>query len=334
MKKYELVVFGDEWDVYQTAHRDWIDNPRVTYIASFRPQGLLGWIQRIQFNPRLNSVVSVPLKHKWCSCYLRGVNAKNACFLITERWLRMECGIRLLPYLRQHYPDSRIVCFTQDLIDTIIDHYSNRPIDVEYIKQYADLFISYDPVDAAKHHVKYHPTVYSPIQVSDVSEVYDLYFLGRDKGRLKTLVRICTEARRRGLCCLFLLLEVPEQQQIACEGIVYVDHPVAYQENLRYVAESRCVVELLQQEASSPTFRTWETIMLNKVLLTNNASIRKTAFYDARYISVFHDETDVDWESIVRGMAFPDGQNPFKDEISPQSLIAFIENELQIQIAL
>ena len=287
VRKYRLVVFGDDWDVYQAAHRDWIDNPNVTYISTFRPSGLLGLLQRIQFNPKLNNIVTIPLKHKWNPYYLRNVSEKKVCFLITEKWLRMESGIKLLPFLN---------C-------------------------------------AVKHHLVYHPTVYSPIHAHNFSNKYDLYFLGRDKGRLKTLISICSTAQRKGLRCLFILPEVPKSQRIPCEGIIYVDDPIDYQENLNHIAESRCIIEILQNEASSPTFRTWECIMFGRMLITNNQSLQTSVFYDSGYVSIFHDENDFDWKIVKRGSTFVSGQNPFITSISPNSLVSFIENKLQIQIA-
>ena len=334
MNKFKLVIFGDEWDVYQVAHKDWIEDPKITYIPTFRPKGVPGFLQRVQFNPRLNNMLSMPGKNLWNRYYLRHTDGQRVCFLITEHWLRMENGIKLLPFLRQHYPEGKIVCFTQDLIHTIKDHYSHKPIDVDYIKNYADALISYDKTDATKYGIFYHPTVFSPIQTEDgkQQEQYDLYFLGRDKGRLNTLVKIHDEASKRGLKCRFVLLEVPKAMQAQRDGIVYQPSTVSYAENLQGCAGCKCIIEMLQADACSPTFRTWETIMLNKKLLTNNASITKSELYDPRYISVFHDETDIDWDFIIAGPAFPDGENPHQKAIVPDALISFIENILKIQI--
>lgn len=335
MNKFKLVIFGSDWDVYQMAFRDLIDNPCVQYIPTFRPKGLLGALQRIHFNPRLNHLVEMPLRSLWNPYYLNGTGKGPVCFLILENWLRLETGIRLLPYLKSHYPDSRIVCFVQDLVDTIIDHYSSRPIDVDYVKNYADLFISYDASDAKKHGLEYHETVYSPIVAQDAGigkDKYDLFFLGRDKGRLDLLAKICREAGKRGLNCKFLLLDVPQNRRIACKGIDYVDFPIPYRKNLEYCQRSRCIVELLQHDASSPTFRTWETIAMNKKLLTNNVSVKGSRVYDERYISVFHDETDLDWNFVARQNSFGDSVNPYLDSIRPETLLEYMENKLNIKI--
>ncbi len=334
MDRFKFVVFGDHWDVCQFAHRDWIKDPKICYIPTYRPAGLLGQINRLHFNPRLNRILPLPLRPSWNAYYLRGIKDKNLCFLVTEHWLRVESSIQLLPYLRHHYPHSRIICFTQDMVDTIRDHYTRRPINLEYMRRYADLLISYDESDAKLHKMLYHPTVYSPIDMvmTDEQPIYDLYFLGRDKGRLIQLVDICHAAQKRGLRCHFILIEVPKAEQIPCDGITYLDVQLSYAENLRLCAQSRCIVEMLQHDASSATFRTWETIMLNRKLLTNSHAIRNSEVYDPCYISEFNSTEDIDWQFVQEDCDFPDGRNPFQQRIRPLSLINFIEKHLNIQI--
>lgn len=331
MDKNKLIIFGDNWDVYLTAYKDLIDDPRMTYIPTFRPKGLLGQLQRIQFNPKLNHIVSFPCKHLWTPYYLRHEKEKKCCFLIMEHWLRYESGLRLLPYLKKEYPEAKIVCFIQDLIETVKDQYTDKQIDINYIKQYADLLISYDEADAIKHGACYHPTVFSS-QAKVCQDIkYDLYFLGRDKGRLKTLIAIAKEAKNRNMTCRFVMLEVPQNDRIEFDGIVYSDKDVSYQENLDMAAESKCIIELLQQNASSPTFRTWEAIAQNRKLITNNQNIKASPFYNKNYISVFQNEHDLDWTFIENSDTYTES-NPYQEQISPIRLIEFMEEKLNIII--
>lgn len=332
MNKYKLVVFGNDWDVYQVAYKELIDNPHIIYIPTFRPKGLAGLLQRIQFNPKLNSIVAMPGKHLWNPYYVRGINDSRLCFFLQENWLRMECGIRLLPYLRSTYPQAKIVCFTQDIIETIRDFYSHRPLDVDYLKRYTDLLISYDRLDAQKYGILYHPTFYSGIECTAEQPQYDLFFLGRDKGRLPLLIRLSQEAERRNLKCKFLLIEVPKEERIVCPGITYIDSELSYSQNLELCSKSKCIVEILQHDASSPTFRTWEAIALNRRLLTNNVSLTQSEIYDKRYISTFRSISDIDWEFITGDQPFTEGKNPYEDKMKPEGMIRFIEEQLKITI--
>ena len=329
---FKLIILGTDWDVYEISYQELIENPHVTYITTFRPAGLLGQLQRIQFNPKLNHIISIPGKSWWNPYYLRNIQEKKLCILIMEKWLRHESGLRLLPYLKKHYPEARIVCFFQDLIGTLIDRYTNQQIDVNYIKRYADLLISYDEVDAKKYRISYHPTIFSPIIMPALEVCYDLYFLGRDKGRMNTLITISQEAKKRGLKCLFIMMEVPQKERVNIEGFVFADKPVPYMENLQYAAKSRCIIELLQQDAQSATYRTWEAIMLNKKLLTQNQQIKTCNIYDDRYISIFNTPDEINWNFISEESQFPNLENPYQKQISPYKLVEFIENKLNIKI--
>ena len=44
--------------------------------------------------------------------------------------------------------------------------------------------------------------------------------------------------------------------------------------NLAYAAKSKCILEIMQENADGYTPRLWEAIMLNKHLLTNNSAIK------------------------------------------------------------
>lgn len=332
MDKYKLIILGADWDVYEVSYQELIENPRVTYIPTFRPKGFLGQLQRIQFNPKLNHIISIPGKSWWNPYYFRNIKEKNLCFLILEKWLRHESATQLLPYLRKHYPEVKVVCFIQDLIGTIIDRYTLQQIDINYIKRYTDLLISYDQTDARRYGIAYHHTIFSSVKLAPQEIYYDLYFLGRDKGRLNTLVTIAHEAQKRKMKCHFIMMEVPQAERVEVEGIVYADEPIPYKENLLYAAKSGCLIELLQQDAQSATYRTWEAIMLNKKLLTQNQQIKADTIYDGKYVSVFKTPEDINWDFISERTQPYNWKNPYQEQISPQRLIEFIEDKLNIEI--
>lgn len=334
MKPHHLIVFGSDWDVYQYAFRDFIDNPAIDYIPTFRPEGWKGLIQRLHFNPKLNKIFHFPFKDAWTPGYLPPIpEGATPCFLILENWLRAESATHLLPYLRKHYKEAHIICFMQDLLPSIKDFYTGTIISVDYLKEYCNLVVTYDEKEAKEQGIAYFPTVFSPLELYPSSDepAVDLYFLGRDKGRLPMLAQICSEAAKRGLRCAFYLLEVPEEQRILQEGLFYISKPMPYLENLRHVANCQCVVELLQPEARSATFRLWEAIMLNRKLLTVNPQIKESAFYSPEYVATFTSANDVPWDFLTDGPAYKN-DNPYRESIRPSALLHFIEEKLGIMI--
>jgi hypothetical protein len=160
-----------------------------------------------------------------------------------------------------------------------------------------------------------------------------MYFLGRDKGRAVLLAELSKRAKEYNQTVNFLILEDEKEKPVPVDGLRYTNKGIPYEENLQNVARCNCIVELLQKNAASPTFRLWEAICFNKKLLTNNCSIKESPFYDSRYVSTFSSIEDIDWEFVknIAEPAFPD-QNPFCEQIKPASLIRFIETSLDIRI--
>lgn len=334
MKDYQLIVFGSAWDVYEHSFREMIDNPRCVYMRPFSAIGIKGYIQRVLFNPRWSHLIPLAWKTYWTSFYVQDLDKNGAyCFLILENWLRLERYTRLLPYLRDTFPNAHIVCYLQDLIERTCDLYTHQHIDIDLIKQQSDLVLSYDKNDVARYTLTYAPTVYSDIdtQYESISEKYALCFIGRDKGRLPLLVSICRRMTSLGKHCAFYVLQVPKDKQIVQNGIYYIDKPLSYEQNIQVIRQSKCLLELLQPKAQSETFRTWEAIIMNKKLLTNNTSIIQSAWYDPSYISIFEDEKDIDWQ-FVDSTVLPWAQNPYKALILPSNLVHNIENTLHIHI--
>lgn len=336
---HKLVVLGSDWDVYTHAFSDFIENEAICYIPTFRPSGISGAIQRLHLNPKLNRCIPLPGKGIWGWRIADKIRkeAKDApvCILILENWLRMESALQMLPKLRTSFPSAKIVCFAQDLVTRIDDMYTLQHTDTEYAKRYCDLFITFDTNDAKRYGIEYFPTVFSsPRNTSKASKgKYDMYFLGRDKGRAILLAELSKRARVYNLTTNFLILEDEKDKSVPVDGLRYTNKGITYEENLQNVAGCNCIVELLQKNAASPTFRLWEAICFNKKLLTNNCSIKESPFYDSRYVSTFSTMEDIDWEFVrhIAEPAFPD-KNPFGEQIKPASLIHFIETSLDIRI--
>ena len=331
--EYKLVVFGSAWDVYTHAFRDIIENPSCQYLTPFSQIGWRGYLQRFLFNPRWSKWIPAKWKTSWTKYYTSNLHDQHYCFVILENWLRIESNTQLLPYLHQSFPHAYIVCYLQDLLTRTIDQYTHEPISIDYLKQYTHLILSYDRNDVEKYHVHYAPTVYSPIALNAIkpAEACDLYFLGTDKGRLDLLVDICREMEKRSMTCQFYVIGLPKSKQIKQKGMYYPSHPLSYAQNIQHIAAANCVLELLQANAQSETFRTWECIMMNKKLLTNNDSIKDSAWYDKQYISTFNDLSDINWEFIASHKQ-PWTENPYKALITPNTLLEKIEQLLQIRI--
>ena len=223
-------------------------------------------------------------------------------------------------YLKIHFPDAKFVCFYQDLVEK---HPRAEPHKLHHL---FDLMLSYDKGDVEKYELTYHPTVFSNYPVeSDLSiPASDIYFVGVTKDRLSLILDTFYKLKGEGFDCNFYLSEVSSRNQIKEKGLNYIDR-MRYDENLKHVVRTKCLLEIIQSKAKGATVRTWEAIMYNKKLLTNNMSIADDFYYDNKYISLF-DKNGIDMNFLKQDNHFI---NPYRDDIGPNKLLDFISSSLK-----
>ena len=163
-----------------------------------------------------------------------------------------------LNYLRKKYPNAKLVLYMQDIIASL-PYY-----DIESYKKRFDLVLSYDKGDCERYNLEYYPTPFSKIDIAKLPEVdedIDVYFCGAGKTRYPEIFKAYIRCKNQELKCKFFLMGVPLDKRIDGEGLVY-DKRISYEMNLAYAAKSKCILEIMQENADGYTPRLWEAIML------------------------------------------------------------------------
>lgn len=159
-------------------------------------------------------------------------------------------------------------------------------------KQKFDLIITTDRKDARRYNIAFFPLFYSAIPVNQSMGIkYDCTFIGRDKGRGDLIKKIDAEIKKRGLTSYFRLRDGIDTKSSE-------EAWIPYDKILGIVSQSNCLVEVLQENQSGISLRTMEAVIFNKKLLTNNKDIINYPFYDERYIRVFSDINDIDFDFV------------------------------------
>lgn len=181
--------------------------------------------------------------------------------------------------------------------------------------------------ESKKYGILYHHTPMSKIkQIAHDNRLQsDVYFCGGAKQRYPEIHRIYQILTKQGLCCDFNLMWLPKGAE-KIEGITYRNSFITYEENLRHVVNTKCVLEISQDGASGFTPRMWDSIMYDKHLLTNIPIDETSEFYKKDNI---HDVSDVysgrikDW--IHHECTYP---VEMKEALSPLHWLNFIEQNL------
>ena len=333
--RYQLVILGHEWDLYKIAYSDILQNKSVTYIGGYKPKSkFFRFLYKVHLSPKINQYVNLPFKRLWNKYFLSNIDKEaKTVFLIFQNWLSIDNTIHTIDFLRDTYKKGRIVLFLQDIVASFKNMYDNTPIDILLYKEKCDIVITYDKNDSRKYGLLYHPTVFShkPLPIYEKFD-YDVFFIGKYKGRLDLLLDIYKRLSSYGLNCKFIVLNVPKEKQQMPEKIEYINHIIGYLEVLQYINRSKCILEILQPGAVGYTYRLWEAISYNKYLISNNQSLRGSDFYESKYISIFNTVNDIDVSFMKETETPYDNINPYSKDISPYNLVDFIDKRLNVRI--
>lgn len=322
---YNFTIFGYEIDYFGYMFADVIAQPNVEYIAdpvkAFCPSRILRGLYALHSNRYLNWRFKLPFLNFWHKYGFRDTfgDDRPKCFVFLMRWLKSE-NEYLFAEIKRSFPACKIVVYLEDLVKT-----GRSSLNFTIAEKYADLVISYDRGDAETYGYLYYPTFLSRpnLRRDDTIAESDICFCGAAKERYKEIVTAYDRLTELGYRCDFSVSRLSPGMP-RYQGIRYIKRLIPYGEYLQHVIKSKCILELMQNDATGYTLRTWEAILFDKILLTNNKAILSAPFFNPRQFIYFSDV-----EQLKDGLFQKEcPRNSYVDNLSPKLFLDFIATNL------
>ena len=233
-----------------------------------------------------------------------------------------------LSYLHKHYPHCKVVVMCRDLLRVHMDAYLKYQRGTGKVYDY---WMSYDKAECEKYGFRHFEQFESKIHIPISNEypIADVFFAGRAKDRLSRLVAMYDELTRQGMKCLFLIMSASEEIRVTRDGIRYIDDPITYSEMLRLTVNSKCLLDLNQSDCVGYTPRILEAIIYNKKLITDNASILNTKYYNPLHMQYIKTADDIDARFINDN---PDVDYHYNNDFSPLNILLQIDKMLSSEV--
>ena len=299
-------------------------HPQVrVYDFAFNGSFLRKKIFHLHMAYRINKRIDLPLKSIWFkSMYEQNFcNDLSKCFVfLGGNMVRYEGGF--ICYVHNRNPLNRVVVQHWDLISKKIDY------DYNIIKNKVDLAITYDRAEARKYGIHYfQETTYSKlVEVPSNSIIkQDVYFLGAAKDRLDKIFAVYKYLTTHGVKCKFMIAGVPMEKRISGNGLEYITG-ISYDENIRNVIESKCILEVIQGGSSDITLRVKEAIAYGRRLITNCPAEIKEYFNPTQLIQ-FDEISDIDTK--IAKASLPEDGFPPKLDMNPLKRLYDIQEQLE-----
>lgn len=226
----------------------------------------------------------------------------------------------LVHYFREKCKNCKLIFRFTDKISNGLGH--NFTQKIEKIKVQFDGVLVYSQEDAQQYGFTYHSVGYSVFNKSISSKkTYDVIFVGADKGRIEKIRQAYNIFNSAGLSCFFYVTQVKPEERMN-DGIVYADKPLSFCEYISYVMSSRCLYELVQEGSSGRTFRMMESIMYNKLLVTNCTEIETSGYNNPDYVQLYKDVAEINPSFVVDAPTQVDFH--YHGDFSPKLVLDFI----------
>lgn len=323
--KYLMVLQHGAMDEF--LYRDILKKENVHEFQVSAPDcnRLLYKIRRIHTSTIATKYFDPPFKTIWYKNALLKATDNDTC-LVFQMAAMIHVGSKTLEAVRKRRPGAKLVLL---LIDSVDAH----SLSMKYAKRFIfgfkwDLILSFDKGDCEKYGFTYMGySYYSKLDVNDDEPVdSDLYYIGavkNEEDRMQLLTKIYDKGTAEDVVCNFTLLT---QKETAPHGdIKLIDKGIPYSEVVKELNKANCILELIQEGQNNQTARYMEAVCYNKKLLTNNKRVVDLPYYDDRYIRVFADPDDIDfnWVKAREKVDFD-----YKDDFSPARILDLIEREL------
>lgn len=247
------------------------------------------------------------------------------CFILYSRTLEDFCG-SIYRYLKNTYRNCLVVVYYGDLVSR---HYMN----IDTVRKNTDAIFSFDENDAKQYNINWllEPFSGSVINMPELNEgknefKWDVTFVGHAKNRYSKIISIYEKFKKAGLKCDFHIVGVPKEKRVHEEEISY--EPLPFLDLLKHVLSSRCILEIMQDDAFSPTTRYAEAVLFGRNLLTdcvafNNDNRPKNIYY-------FNNLDDIDESCINNLLHFcMYDRNKYIEMFSVKRMIECIEDDLK-----
>lgn len=182
----------------------------------------------------------------------------------------------ILKYLKQYYPDKRLIFWYWNRVA--------RSIPVEEIRKTGVEIWSYDPGDCKEYGLKYNNQFVFPSNYlinSKAKEVkYDTFFLGIDKNRSDILADMAKKFKELGCSYYYYLVRSYNKAENKAQQEFPYRPFVTYQKLLDMSSNSKALIDIVDSEQYGLTLRPIECIFLKKKLITTMRHISDHALYN------------------------------------------------------
>lgn len=317
-RKKFLMLQSNSMDIYtlnDIAHQD---NVVIFHRKKVYNNRFVNFLFKIHNSERINKYVNFPFKGIWDRILFKKLLKSFIpdYIILTTPWY----SAHLVEFFRR---ECRVCKILLRLTDKISNEFGEDFNGYYELKKVFDGIIVYNKEDADKYGFTYHSVGYSALDQGLLKKQkrYDVVFIGAEKGRIDQIRRAYNMFVGAGLTCFFYVILVKEEDK-KNDGIIYADKVMPFLDYLSFEVSAKCLFEIVQDGSSGRTFRMMESIIYNKLLITNCTEITNTDYFKPEYVQLYKDVSEINPLFVTNAPL--DINYNYKGDFSPSCVLDFI----------
>lgn len=223
------------------------------------------------------------------------LNFKNISLEKYDIIILLQCieADKIIKYIRKKNKKCRIIYWLWDTIGTlknpVLYDFEKETINLISLKDKLDYkceIWSFDRKNCSEYNLYYNNQFLYKYNIKSTIKKYDCFFIGQDKGRLNLLLELEQILKSKNLNYKFLVKIKKISNYNMNTNIDFINKNIDYKNILKYISESKCLIDLVQKKQSGLTWRPLEAMFYKKKLITNFEKIVEYDFYNSKNIFI------------------------------------------------
>lgn len=300
-----------------------MENVRIIHSKSVTDSNFLNLLYNIHNSGKIQQYINLPFRGVWDKLLFDRIieDFTPEYIIFTISWY----SDHLIAYFRKRLKNAKLILRFSDMVVNSLGGANASKVDK--IRRQFDGVIVYSMEDAKNYGFTYRSMGYSAIKRSLIKSCpsYDVVFIGADKGRIDKIRKAYNIFKAAGLSCFFYVIMVKSEDR-RNDGIIYADRVMPFDEYISYEVAAKCLFEIVQEGTTGRTYRMMESIIYNKLLITNCREIVDTPYFKREYVQVYDDVSEIDASFVLNASEHIDYN--YKGDFSPVRDLEFIEENL------
>ena len=206
------------------------------------------------------------------------VLSKYSCIIMFDSSIEyIVCNV-----IQRNFHNKRLILYFWNKID------SKREKKIHHFKSKWQIY-SYNNNDCCNFNLKYNK-LFIPINNyidKNISEIkQDVFFIGRNKGRIDELLKIITKFKEISVSYKVICV-MKDKKHIKYYGEIIQTDTIPYEEVILEILSSKAILSIYNDNTDDVmTLRELEALFLKKKLITNNIMIKKQDYYHPNNIYI------------------------------------------------